>query len=138
MKIKGPSKVGNVGRVRKKSAAKADGAAFNDALSTDEVASSNAMSGTVPLAAVSSLLGLQEIPSATEGRARNLNRAEDLLEHLDQIQRGLLLGTLPAGRLQAILKSVTSKRIPTNDANLNSIMDDIELRIKVELAKLGY
>ena len=138
MKIKGPSKVGSAKNVSKKSSKKINTSAFSDSLNIDETSSTNALSGTSPLTAMNSLLGLQEIPSSTEGKARNIIRANDLLEHLDHIQRGLLMGSISPKQLNGILTLIASKKIPSNDEKLNAIIDDIELRVKIEIAKLGY
>ncbi len=138
MKIKGPSKVGSVKNVRKKTSKKIDPSAFSDSLNIDETSSINTLSGTSPLTAMNNLLGLQEIPSSTEGKARNIMRANNLLEHLDHIQRGLLMGSISPKQLNAIATLIASKRIPSSDEKLNAIIDDIELRVKVEIAKLDY
>ncbi|MCC3860808.1 flagellar assembly protein FliX [Pseudemcibacter aquimaris] len=139
MKIKGPGRV-TTGRVEKtKGKSKADGVAFEKALgSTEEVQEAGSMSGTAPITSVNSLLSLQEMPSSTDGRAKTIERAEGLLDHLEAIRHGLLLGTIPRERLTRIVSALGKQREKNLDPALVQIINDIELRAKVELAKLEY
>ncbi|MFC7050497.1 flagellar assembly protein FliX [Emcibacter nanhaiensis] len=137
MEIKGPGKISTPGVSPKKRKKGVDKGAFDKALGTEETTSSSGVSGTAPLTAVNSLLALQEAETATEGRSRGLMRAEDLVEHLEAIQNGLLLGYIPQQKLQEISTIVSKKRDQFDDPALNDLLDDIELRVKVELAKLG-
>jgi len=136
MEIKGPGRVGSSGVTRKTKKGTSDKAAFNKALETDETTSSGMVSGTAPLTAVNSLLALQESGTATDGRSKGLAKVEDLLSHLDLIRQGLLLGHIPKGRLNEVLNVVNSQQDQVDDDALNEILDDVELRVKVELAKL--
>lgn len=136
MEIKGPGRVSTPGVSRKKDKKSAGKAAFGKALSTEGSTSASAASGTGPLTSVNSLLALQELPSSTEGRSKGLERVNNLLEHLEAIRHGLLLGQIPKQRLQDIVRVVTTQRDRGADENLSGLLDDIELRVKVELAKL--
>ncbi len=84
-----------------------------------------------------SLLALQEVPDATQRRSAGVRRGFDLLDRLDEIRMGLLTGSIPADRLSNLVRLVRARRDGVMDPNLNSILDDIELRAMVELAKLG-
>jgi len=136
MKVKGTGRVTTSRVNRTKSKSSADKAEFGKALTTDETQASSGMSGTAPITSVNSLLSLQELPSATEGRSKGLQRAEGLLEHLDAIRHGLLLGQISKKRLNDIVKALESQREKNLDPGLVQIINDIELRAKVELAKL--
>ena len=59
-----------------------------------------------------------------------------MLDHLDEIRMGLLLGTIPMARLEQLAQLVRAKREQIDDPKLLAILDDIELRAAVELAKL--
>ncbi len=136
MKIKGPGRV-TPGRVeRTKESKPADKAAFEKALGSEEAQSSGAMSGTAPITSVNSLLSLQEMPSATDGKSKGVQRAEGLIEHLEAIRHGLLLGQISKKRLQDIVRALEVQREKNMDPGLVQIINDIELRAKVELAKL--
>lgn len=136
MKIKGPDRV-TPGRVeRAKGKKPVDKAAFDKALGSEEVQSSGTMSGTAPITSVNNLLSLQEMPSATDGRSKGIQRAEGLIEHLEAIRHGLLLGQISKKRLLDIVKALEVQREKNLDPGLVQIINDIELRAKVELAKL--
>lgn len=138
MKIKGPGRITPSRVERTKGKSSADKAAFDKALSTEETEASNAMSGTAPLTSVNSLLSLQELPTSTEGKSKGVERAEGLIEHLEAIRHGLLLGHIPKDRLSRIINALATEREKNLDPMLVQIINDIELRAKVELAKLEY
>ena len=48
-----------------------------------------------------------------------------------------MAGAVPAGRLQALTDMLRVKRESVDDPRLSDLIDEIELRAKVELAKLG-
>lgn len=104
---------------------------------TAEEAPVNAVSGAGPIAAVDSLLALQEVPDATTGRSRGLMRAEDMLDHLDEIRLGLLMGSIPETKLSNLIETVRQGRDDVDDPRLAAVLDEIEVRASVELAKLG-
>lgn len=139
MKINGPGQVGSTSGVsRKKSIRGSD--SFGSLLETETSALSAASSGmaAAPMAAVGGLFALQETPDATQGRSKGVNRAEDLLEQLEDIRRGLLVGAIPVSGLKSLAYTIRQQRAQTDDPRLNSILGEIELRAEVELAKLGY
>ena len=138
MKIKGSDRITTSGVKRVKGKNSADKAAFSSALSVEETHSSSAMSGTAPLTSVNSLLALQEMPSSTSGRSKGLQRADHLLEHLDAIRHGLLFGQISKKRLNDIVKALEVQRDKDIDPDLVELINEIELRAKVELAKLEY
>jgi len=53
------------------------------------------------------------------------------------VRLGLLAGTIPTDRLGTLLSAVKAQRDQTDDPRLEQILDEIELRAAVELAKLG-
>ena len=85
------------------------------------------------------LLAMQSVdPDAGNGRAnqRMAQRGEDLLDLLEEIRHGLLLGHIPKDRLANLAQVVRAKRDAGTDPRINAILDEIELRAEVELAKL--
>lgn len=136
MEIKGPGRVTPPGVARKSKKRGSDKAGFSKALSTEETTSAAPPSGTSPLMAVSSLLSLQEMSTSSDGKSKGLARAEDLLQQLDLIRHGLLAGQIPQYKLKDVVKIVSRQRGNSNDPRLEEILDDVELRVKVELAKL--
>lgn len=95
--------------------------------------------GPVGLGGVSTVLALQGAPDSTERRARRkeVERADAMLDGLEEIRLGLLLGTIPVSRLEQVAQLVRARREQVNDPKLTAILDEIELRAAVELAKLS-
>lgn len=87
---------------------------------------------------VGSLLAAQaaEDPSERKARKRMQERAERVLDSLDGVRKGLLDGTLNTRDLERVSQSVTEKRESINDPVLAGILDEVDLRAKVELAKM--
>jgi len=136
MEIKGPRGVSATGVSRKAKKKGASHTGFSKVLSSGPTAAAPPPSGTSPLTAVNSLLALQEMPTSREGRSKGLARAEDLLSDLEIIRHGLLAGQIPQSKLKNILSIVSQERGLPQDPALEQILDDVELRVKVELAKL--
>ena len=90
-----------------------------------------------PLATLDTLVTLQELPDANQAKRRAVKRASDMLDALEGIRLDLLTGIVPAPRLSALLRLVRLQRDQVEDPRLNHLLDEIELRARVELAKLG-
>lgn len=102
----------------------------NASAATTEVAGNGAV------APVSSLLNVQEAGQGSTPDDSEHDRAERMLKLLDDIRHGLLSGQVSAARLQQLERL---SALPVNsycDPRLQSIIRQIELRAKVELAKL--
>jgi len=136
MEIKGPGRITPSGVSRKGKKKGSDKTAFGKALSSEETTQATPPSGTSPLTAVSSLLSLQELPTSSEGRSKGVARAEDLLQHLEIIRHGLLAGQIPKHKLKDVVAVISREQEMADDPNLRGLLDDVELRVKVELAKL--
>lgn len=95
--------------------------------------------GLAALSAVDALFAAQSVNDATdeEGRRRLIRRGKDLLDTLDDLRIGLLTGTIPQNRLADLAHMVRMQRDAVADPRLASLLDEIELRAEVELAKLS-
>lgn len=123
-------------------AEKSDGKAFRNALAeaaAEGVDSAPPVGAVSGLGAVDALLAVQSMGDATEHEARRrmIKRGEDILDKLEEIRHGLLLGTLPREKLEALAQSIRVQRETCPDPGLASLLDEIELRAEVELAKLS-
>lgn len=103
----------------------------------EETPASAPVTGAASVGAVDSLLALQEVGDAATGRSKGLQRASNLLDHLDEIRYGLLMGGLSKDSLQDLARSVRQQRAAVDDPRLAEVLDEIELRAAVELAKYG-
>ncbi len=90
-----------------------------------------------PLTALDALLTLQSVPQAGDGRKRATRRADEMLDLLDGIRLGLLDGRIPRGKLESLLRIVRVNRDEIPDPRLAQVLDEVELRASVELAKYG-
>ncbi len=59
-----------------------------------------------------------------------------MLDRLEEIRVGLLTGSIPRDQLEALDRLVREQRGQVADPRLGEILDEIELRARVELAKL--
>lgn len=137
MKIDRVPSVATTRARRSDRAGSAKGGSFSKALSAGETPSAGSVSGTGALGRVDALLALQEVSSETEGDTRGRRRAEDLLDRLDELRLALLAGRLPPAVIERLAALVAAQRAQVRDPRLGRILDEIELRAAVELAKLG-
>jgi hypothetical protein len=112
---------------------------FAKALSDAQPSHGPGMPVSVGFTDLNTVLALQEAPDATRGRARQRakERGHLMLDQLEEIRLGLLLGTIPIAKLEQLGQLVRAKREQIDDPKLLEILDDIELRAAVELAKLS-
>ncbi len=94
------------------------------------------VAGPGPIAALDSILTLQGMEDSTDGRSKGLKHGEQLLDMLDQVRDGLLAGGIPRVTLNRLANAVTKRREGFADPKLQTVLDEIELRAHVELAKL--
>ncbi len=89
-----------------------------------------------PAAGLDALLALQAVGSSTEGRRKAVRRGRGLLDQLDAIKADLLVGHVDETRLDALATQLAQMR-EHSEPGLDAVLDDIELRVRVELAKFG-
>lgn len=136
MRITGP---GNLSGVQTRPAAKRGEKKTGSAFSPDspsESARAESSGGAGAVYGVDALLALQAVEDPLTGRRKAARRGHDLLDALDSMHVALLSGNVPVDRLERIA-SLLAMRQPSDDPTLEALVDDIELRAKVELAKLG-
>jgi hypothetical protein len=105
-------------------------------ISSGAEARAQVVAGPGPIAALDSILTLQGMNDSTDGRSKGLKHGEQLLDMLDQVRDGLLAGGIPRTTLNRLANAVTRRRESFVDPKLQSVLDEIELRAHVELAKL--
>jgi hypothetical protein len=89
-----------------------------------------------PPTGMDALLALQSVEDPLFARKKALRRGNALLDTLETIKADLLLGQVSEGRLNQLMVLVGQAR-ERNLPELDPILDDIELRARVELAKFG-
>ncbi|ACI98796.1 flagellar assembly protein FliX [Rhodospirillum centenum] len=135
MKIEGPGSLrpGQVGKARRTGSGGSD---FLRELQEGE-GSAAPVGGAQTAAAVNPLFALQEVEDATTGRRKAKQRAETILDKLDELRLGLLSGTYPRERLLQLIQAVQEQRAQVDDPRLQQVLDEIDLRAQVEIAKLS-
>ena len=87
--------------------------------------------------ATGALLGLQDIAlPAADRRRRAIRRGQSLLDRLDELRRGLLDGAVPLAALQGLRSELGRAAGLDGDARLRGLLDAIDVRCAVEIAKL--
>jgi hypothetical protein len=86
---------------------------------------------------VDALLALQEVANEPNRRALARRRGEELLDRLEELRLALLDGRLSLDMLERLGDLVALHRGKVYDPRLDQVLDEIELRAAVELAKLG-
>ena len=92
----------------------------------------SAMSAT----GIDSILALQSVEDPLLARKKAVRRGRSMLDVLDGIKADLLLGHVGEGRLTQLMTLIGQVRQQA-EPGLESLLDDIELRARVELAKHG-
>jgi len=140
MKVDGPNPLRSSASRRKAGGTAGDGT-FAGLLGPAGEASDDAPAKAPARAsAADALLALQEVPTPDEREARRRRgreRADAILDSLEALRRDLLLGQIPADRLAALAERVRAVREVVDDPRLDSVLDEVDLRARVELAKRG-
>lgn len=147
MKVEGPkssSSVQGAGRARKAGPAGKPGefAAELDRVSgADEAGPAEAVDQAGAVVGIGGILAAQSVdPDGAPGhkeRQRRAQRGNEMLDRLEEIRAGLLAGVIPKARLQELAQIVREKRERGADPVISRLLDEIELRAEVELAKLS-
>jgi hypothetical protein len=87
-------------------------------------------------AGLETLLALQAVDDLRLTRRKAIRRGHQMLDALDEMKVDLLAGRVSEGRLNQLLSLVGQAR-EGSVAGLDSLLDDLELRVRVELAKFG-
>ena len=147
MKVSGLGSSQRSDRSKKTGKTEAGGPQFRDSLtqgvddadSTGSVDSAGVMDGLSSISGVDTLLALQSVGDVNEREARKrmIRRGEEILDQLEELRHGLLIGSMSAEKLEGLAKTIRASREDCVDPRLGSILDEIELRAEVELAKMG-
>lgn len=116
------------------------GTSFSDHLAPAAGSSSEegALEEAGAVAPVNSLLSVQEVEgdaNADQQRARLIQWGENILDQLEQIRHDLLLGAIPLERLSGLAQALRDRKANISDPDLLTLINDIELRAKVEIEK---
>jgi hypothetical protein len=137
MKVSGPAGPSAAGGARP---AKPQGAAPGfeptSAAGVGAAGGASSASGVARVSSLEALIALQEVGGPLERRRRALGRASQILDALEDLKTDLLEGRVTPGALDALTRAVREQRALTDDPRLEALLDEIETRAAVELAKL--
>jgi len=141
MKIDGPKSSSEINK--KKSAKKSssgDGVFQSMMGGEDNATEETSQAGlSAGIASVDILLAAQSVEDSTQksSKQRMKKRADDILDTLNDLKIAMVTGNVTIGHMISIADVVASHRDSIIDAELSTILDEIDLRAHVELAKLG-
>ncbi len=101
-----------------------------------ETQASSGMTSMTSVQGLDVLLALQGIGEEGERRRKAKKHGNELLDALEDLKIELLGGQVSVDRLERLASHVVLRQ-PSGDSGLDAVLDEIELRVRVELAKLG-
>lgn len=135
MRIDGPQRFGatsNVGRSRQ-----SDGSGPRFEIGQPaKPADAHPTAPPAALGGLDALLAVQAAGDALQSRRKGVRRGRAMVDALDELKLALLSGRVPAAALDRLVGSIQGRERDTGDDRLESLLDEIELRAQVELAKL--
>lgn len=135
MKIQGPNPLRNTaGRPAKKSG-EGEGFARELAEAGEDSQGTGGVVAAGTVAPMDALLALQEAEGQPQGDSQAKRRAEDMLDALEELRRSILTGAIPVGDLERLSGLARAGRAKVDDPRLEEVLDAIDLRAQVELAK---
>jgi hypothetical protein len=99
-------------------------------------ARSAAPKAAAPAHALDALLALQTVDDPLAKKRKSIRRGRSLLDTLDAMKADLLAGAISEPRLRTLMMLLGEAR-DESEPGLDALLDDIELRARVELAKRG-
>ena len=105
----------------------------DDGATTAEARNSSGVSAP---SSIGALLALQSVEDPLFKRRKLVRRGTQLIDALEDMRADLLVGRLSEGRLNRLMALLGQAR-EQSEPGLDALLDDIELRARVELAKRG-
>lgn len=93
-------------------------------------------SGVAGVSGLDALLALQDVGGPLERRKRAVARGGRILDVLDEVKLALIDGDLSPASLDRLMRAVREERQNTDDGRLEGVLNEIETRAAVEIAKL--
>ncbi len=104
--------------------------------STSQSTATMSSTAASSIASIDTLIALQEGDDFRQARKAATQRADDILDILSGVRLGLLEGVIPRRALQRLNATLAQTRASTGDVRLETILNEVELRAQVEMAKL--
>jgi hypothetical protein len=101
-----------------------------------DAAPASRLASTPGVGSIDALIALQEVDGPLERRRKAVRRADLILDVLDEVKLELIDGGVAPAQLERLVQAVRRERQNTDDPRLEGLLDEIETRAAVELAKL--
>lgn len=124
---------------RKKSKQADSGSVFADALkSASGTDTTEQTQTTSSVGHVDAIFAVQQTADATDHKSRGLmmDYGNEMLDRLEQLRVAILTGSISKDGLQDMARRLRERTTHSDDPQLDELIDDIELRVEVEIAKL--
>lgn len=132
MKVTGPNGVSTPAAGR---ASRAGASGFAPAMGGAASAASTSAPAVSGVGGLTALMALQGVEDVTQRRRRAVRRGAGLLDRLEELKLALLSDQAGAPALARLAHAVGEDRPEDDDPRLKSVLDQIDLRAAVELAK---
>lgn len=103
----------------------------------EEAAAADAPSRIAPPPLVGGIFSVQEVEEGDTRKGRMIRRSHRMLDALEELKLSLLLGDVPVEHLESIRLRMQEEKEQVSDPRLREVMNEIEIRAAVELAKFG-
>jgi hypothetical protein len=136
MKINGPDRTGQTSAPAKGPRTAAPGFSIDSSGEAAEAGPASQALGVSGVGSLDALMALQEVDGPLERRRRAVRRAGRILDVLDEMRLSLLDGRADPLAAQRLAAAVREERLGVEDPRLAGVLDEIETRACVELAKI--
>lgn len=138
MKIQGTQKSSTAAEIKKATKPQASSQTFSDSTGVAQTQSNPASSQVSGIIPTDALLSIQEALTLSHANQESVNNGHKILDALEQVHKGLLLGHFSMDNLTDLVDRIRINRQKAESPELENILEQIELRAEVELAKLSY
>lgn len=115
-----------------------DGDNFASYLNSRNISDNKNIQASSSITSADAIFAAQMVNDEEEREIRKklIKKGKNLIEGLEEIRDSLLFGEISKDRLIEISRMVKRKDFLSTDDVLNDIVEEIELRVEVELAKI--
>lgn len=136
MKVTGPNGVGQASGSRQGARPTGGGFRLPSAAETGGPTQPAAVAPSAGVMGMEALLALQEVGDPLARKRRAVSRAGRILDELERLKIALLDGSVSGNDLHRLQRAVREARDRTDDPRLEDVLEEVEMRAAVELAKL--
>ena len=112
------------------------GATFRPATAGESQRTAGLRSGPGAVANPDAILSLQSVDDAQDRRRRAMSQGRKVLDLLEELKLGVLSGDVSEAKIVKLERMVETFESVDSDAGLQDVLLEIDLRARVELAKL--